>query len=344
MATPRMTKAMMQAAVNAAVETGSISKAAKALGMSRKQVSDRIERAREEGLTAPPRTEANPSRWRPGAEIVQARKAEYERLKASGDGRTIRKIHLADDKPYAVFFLGDPHLDNPGTDLALWERWIAPLNYRKHVHGFGLGDWLDNWLRVLGHLYATAETTAPEGWILLEHYLDQIGEHLIASVAGNHDDWSGFSDLLAAMMAKHDVVHRSKSLRVALVGPNGRQITIGARHRWTGNSMWNEVHAIKKAARLGQRDTILVGGDKHISGDGREKDPDTGRITHCFQVAAFKLIDDYADDKGFLDRHVSPAIAVVIDPARPDTDPELVKHFYEPESAVDYLAHLRRKR
>lgn len=111
-----------------------------------------IERAREEGLTAPPRTEANPSRWRPGAEIVQARKAEYERLKASGDGRTIRKIHLADDKPYAMFFLGDPHLDNPGTDLALWERWIAPLNYRKHVHGFGLGDWLDNWLRVLGHL------------------------------------------------------------------------------------------------------------------------------------------------------------------------------------------------
>jgi transposase-like protein len=344
MPTPKMSKAKLKAAVDATLKEGSVSAAARALGVPRGTMQNRLRKAEAEGLTMAPRAEPNPSRWRPGAEIVQARKAEYERLRTAGDGRTIRTIHMADDKPYAVFFLGDPHLDNPGTDLALWERWINPLNYRRHIHGFGLGDWLDNWLRVLGHLYSTAETTAPEGWILLEHYLDQIGEHLIASVAGNHDDWSGHSDVLGMLMAKHDVVHRSKSLRVALVGPNGRRITIGSRHRWTGNSMWNEVHAIKKAARLGQRDNILVGGDKHISGDGREKDPDTGRITHCFQVSAFKLIDDYADDKGFLDRHVSPAIAAVIDPSRPDADPELVKHFYEPEAAVDYLSHLRRRK
>lgn len=344
MPTPKMSKAKKQAAIDAIIAEGSVSAAARALGLPRGTLQNHLRQAESDGMTMPPRAEPNPSRWRPGAEIVQARKAEFERLKASGDGRTIRKIHLADDKPYAVFFLGDPHLDNPGTDLNLWERWIAPLNYRKGIYGFGLGDWLDNWLRVLGHLYSTAETTAPEGWILLEHYLEQIGEHLIASVAGNHDDWSGHSDVLGMLMAKYDVVHRSKSLRVALIGRNGRELRISSRHRWTGNSMWNEVHALKKAARLGQRDNILVGGDKHVSGDGREKDPDTGMITHCYQVAAFKLIDDYADDKGFLDRHVSPAIAAVIDPARPDTDPELVKHFYEPEAAVDYLAHLRKRK
>lgn len=37
-------------------------------------------------------------------------------------------------------------------------------------------------------------------------------------------------------------------------------------------------------------------------------------------------------------------LALVIDPRRPDTDPEMVKHFYEPESAVDYLNFLRRKK
>lgn len=338
----KMTRAMMQEAADAVLQSGSVRAGAKALGLSRGTTQNRLAAAAVAGLTKP-RAEANPSRWRPGAEIVAARKAEFERVKAAGDGRTLRTVHMADDKPYCIVFLGDPHLDNPGTDLDLWERWIKPLNSSKHVYGFGLGDWLDNWVRPLAFLYGSTETPAPEGWILLEYYLEQIGAHMVASVAGNHDDWSGHSDVLGMLMHKHGVLHRSKSLRVSLKTPGGREITIGARHRWMGTSMWNEVHAIKKAARMGQRDTILVGGDKHVSGDSKEKDPDSGRITHCFQVAAFKLIDDYADEKGFLDRHVSPAVACVIDPARPDNDPELVKHFYDPQAAVDYLGFLRRK-
>ncbi len=55
-------------------------------------------------------------------------------------------------------------------------------------------------------------------------------------------------------------------------------------------------------------------------------------------------MDDYADTLGLLEGHISPAVALVIDPRRPDTDPEMVKHFYEPESAVDYLNFLRRKK
>src|SRR5581483_11371720 len=135
-------------------------------------------------------------------------------------------VHLADDGPYCIIFLGDPHLDSPGTDLDLWERWIAPLDYRRDVHGFGLGDWLDNWPRVLAHLYGVAETTAPEGWILLDHYISQIGEHLIGSCAGNHDAWSGHSDLLGEMMAKHGVTHRTHSLNIRIVSKSGREITI----------------------------------------------------------------------------------------------------------------------
>ena len=68
----------------------------------------------------------------------------------------------------------------------------------------------------------------------------------------------------------------------------------------------------------------------------------TGRLTFGYQVAAFKVIDDYGDDMGFVDRHVSPAVALVIDPRRPITSPERVKHFYEPEPAVAYLDMLRR--
>lgn len=338
---PATSTEMKQAAADAVLNTGSVSAAARELGLSRRAVQHRLDKAEGAGLLTKPRADANPSRWRPGEEIVAARKAEFARVKAAGDYRTMRKIHLPDAGPFCVVFLGDPHLDSPGTDLELWERWIAVLDIAKAIYGFGLGDWLDNWVRPLAFLYGNSEIPAPEGWILLNHYLDRIGPHLIASVAGNHDDWSGHSDVLGGLMAKHEVLHRSKGLRVALALPGGREITIGARHRWVGRSMWNEVHAIKRAARMGQRDTILVGGDLHVSGESLEKDPDTGRISHCLQVAAFKVVDDYADDKGFLDRHISPAVACVIDPSRPDTDPELVRTFHDPALAAQYLAMLR---
>lgn len=287
-----------------------------------------------------PITAANPSRFRPGAEIVAARKAEFERVKsASPAGQT--NIFMCDDEPFMLVVLGDPHLDNPGTDLNLFERWANILDHTKHIHGIGMGDWLDNWVRVLSFLYATAETTAPEGWILLEHYIDQIGPHLLASVAGNHDDWAGHSDVLAMLMAKHGVRHRSKSLRVLLKTPGGFEVSVNMRHRWTGRSMWNEVHAIKKAMRMGIRDDILLGGDLHVSGEAIEKDPMSGKLSYGYQVASFKLVDDYADDKGFLDRHVSPAVALIVDPRLPNTHPDRVKHFFSPEPAVAYLQMLR---
>lgn len=338
-----MTRAMMLDAVNAQVSEGSITRGAKLLGISRQAFQNRIDAAVGAGMTKP-RGEPMPSRWRPGDEIIAARKAEFERYRVPGDARNATNIHMADDKPFCLVAIGDPHLDSPGCDLNLWERWTNILDHTKHVHGFGGGDWLDNWVKPLQFLYATAETTAPEGWILLEHYLEKIGPHLIASVSGNHDDWSGHSDVLGMLMRKHGVTHRAKALRVVLKTPGGHEVSINSRHRWQGRSMWSEVHALKKAARMGMRDNILLGFDKHVSGDTIEKDPMTGLLTHCYQVAAFKVVDDYADDNGFLDRHVSPAVALVIDPRISPNRAERVKHFYEPEPAVEYLNFLRRKK
>jgi hypothetical protein len=323
----------------AILSEGSVSAAGRKLGISRQTVQHHVKAS--EGR---PANISNPSRWRPGAEIVAARKAEFERVKAAAPGRAGNVIHLPDDLPFMLIILGDEHLDNPGTDLTLWEYWISFLDRAKHRTGWSMGDVLDNWLKPLAHLYSTSETPAPEGWILLEHYMEQIGEDLDCSIGGNHDDWSGHSDVLAMIMEKYGVMHRSTSLRMAYRTPTGREITVNARHGWPGHSQWNEIHGIKKAARTGIRDNILLGGHKHITGDSREIDPMTARISHCFQVAAFKRVDDYADDLGLMDRHIAPGVALVIDPRRPDTDPEMVKHFYDPAPAADYLAMLRRKR
>lgn len=330
-----------KAAVDAFLKTGSILGAAKELGLSRQGVQNRLDAAARMGLCKP-RGEPNPSRWRPFESVVQARKEEFRRVKDAGDGRTIHRVAMADNGPYCLIALGDPHLDSPGTDLGLWERWIEPLDAGKHIHGLALGDWLDNWVGKLQHIWGSSETPAPEGWVLFEGYLDQIADHLLASVSGNHDDWSGYTDLLGYMMRQRGVLHRANSIRVGLAGPNGRTITIGMRHRFAGNSQWNPAHAVMKAAQMGWRDTLLIGGDKHISGDGLVRCPDSGKLTWAYQVAAFKVMDDYGDQLGLMDKHVSPAVAFVVDPRRADNDPQLITAFHEPDAAVDYLGFLRR--
>lgn len=338
----KMTPAMMQEAADAVLQAGSVRAGAKALGLNRATTQHRLDAAAVAGLTRP-RAEANPSRWRPGAEIVAARKAEFERVAGAAANRVGNVIHRPDDGPFMLIMLGDEHLDSPGTDLNLWERWIGYLNRARHITGWSLGDVLDSWVKALAHLYGQSETPAAEGWILLEHYMEQIGEDLDCSVAGNHDKWAGANDVLGMIMEKYGVLHRADSLRVAYRCPSGREITVNARHTWPGRSQWNEVHGIKKAARMGVRDTVLVGGHTHVSGESVERDPMNGRLTFCYQVASFKTVDDYADALGLMDRHISPAVALVIDPRRLDTDPELVKHFYDPAAAAEYLAFLRRK-
>lgn len=326
----------------ALISEGTVSGAARKVGITRKGMHARMKYLEANDDLPRPRAHANPPRWRPAEEIIAARKAEFERVAAADDGPSI--VDLADDGPFCIVFLGDPHLDSPGTDLALWERWINILDYKRGVHGFGLGDWLDNWLRVLGHLYGEAETSAPDGWIMLQHYLDQIGKHLIGSVGGNHDAWSGHSDLLAATMQKHGVTHQNHELNLTLRTPSQREITLGARHNWPGTSIYNPVHGIARAALMGRTETILVGGDKHISGEARVKHPGSKTFTWCAQIASFKIHDGYAVTKGFTDKHASPAVAMVVEPSRPDTDPQLVTTFFDPEAAVDYLASLRRKK
>lgn len=335
-----VTQAQKEEARDTVLSEGSVSAAARKLGIHRSTLQHRLREAEKAGVINRER-KANPSRWRPGDEIVAARKAEFARVRDSAPNRDDNVIHLADDGPFMLIALGDEHLDSPGTDLDLFEYWISYLDREKRRTGISMGDVLDSWVKPLAFLYQYSETTAPEGWILLEHYMETMGPHLDLSVGGNHDAWSGSNDVLGMVMEKWGVLHRTHSIRAVYRCPNGREISVNARHNWPGRSMWNSVHGLKRAARMGVRDNILLGGHTHVSGEGMEKCPMSGKLSFCYQVASFKTVDDYADQLGFLDGHVSPAVALVIDPRRYDDDPELVKHFHDPEAAAGFLDFLR---
>lgn len=120
-----------------------------------------------------------------------------------------------------------------------------------------------------------------------------------------------------------------------------REIIVNSRHDFPGNSMWNNAHGPMRAAQMGWRDHILTCGHKHTSGYGQVKDPATGLISHCIRVAAYKIIDDYAKQVGFLDAHISPSVTCIIQPDEPDDSPRLIQVFHDTLEAAEYLTWKR---
>lgn len=321
---------------------GNISGAARAAGLDRGTYRSRLDRAAEVGLLAPRPRSPNEAGHRPFEDIVRSRKEEFQRRRVKGTWRKPYLVHMGRCEPILLTILGDPHLDNPGTDLETWEWWTAFLDASAGSYGACIGDWLDNWLRVLGFLYGESTTTRDEAWELFEGYARRMAPHMLGSVGGNHDKWESGDALIERVFRELKVRHKPHGLRLALMF-EGRAdpIFVGLRHHFKGQSQWNPVHAITKAAQLGIRDHILAAGHIHKSGDGRVVCPDTGLVTFCAQIAAFKMLDTYADEQGFLNGHISPAISLLIDPRRGDSDPEMIHPYYCPEAARDALDNLR---
>jgi hypothetical protein len=97
-----------------------------------------------------------------------------------------------------------------------------------------------------------------------------------------------------------------------------------------------------KAAQLGFRDHVLVNGHKHASGYGVIKCPATGLISHCIQIASYKVYDRYAKERGFRDQHISPCAVTLINPYA-EREAGLLQLYWDPEEAADVLAFKRKK-
>ena len=83
-----------------------------------------------------------------------------------------------------------------------------------------------------------------------------------------------------------------------------------------------------------------MNGHKHVSGYGIVKCPSTGILSHCCQIASYKVLDRYAKELGLRDQHISPCGVTIIDPyARAETG--LVQFFRDPEVGADYFSWLR---
>lgn len=272
-------------------------------------------------------------------ELLQHRKRQFDHKTAHEQARKLIPVEVHLDGAIAILHHGDPHVDDDGTDVHALERNRELCIKTEGLFAANVGDLTNNWVGRLAKLYGDQGTTAKHAWALAEWFISD--QPWLYMIAGNHDTWSGEGDPLKWIARQARALYQSSEVRLELKFPGGRSVRINARHDFAGHSQYNPVHGQTKATMFGVRDHIAVAGHRHVSGYGVLKDPQSGIVSHLLQVASYKVFDRYARDKGFRDMHLSPCAVTTINPDLPDDHPDMVKVWWDPEPAIEYLRFLR---
>jgi hypothetical protein len=318
-----------------------VSETARQLGLTRAGTRDRLKGALVAGMISD--EELRDPNAPSCDEYLAARErkfAAYQKKKRKGDWRKPVMAKLP-ARPFRLKVFGDPHIDADGCNFALLEKHWLEMDAAEGVYGVCVGDWFDNWRTSLAHLWKDTTVAPSDSWLCLEWLMEQRGEALIAACSGNHDDWShGPVDPVDLLMKRHGVIYRKGAVRVALSFDDLPPIFMAVRHKWKGHSIYSAAHSIVRSAVWGWRDHLMIGGHIHQDEPRLISFPD-GFRAHACQVSAFKEFDDFPDIHGMMGPKISPVWDLVIDPRRPDTDPDKVKVFWDSEDAAAFLAHLR---
>lgn len=329
-------------ALSALAQYGSVTAAAKALGLSRGTFDSRIHRAKSR-LPAPTfEVEELPSETLSAEALLARRSQQFAKKAAAKDARTLVPVKVNIDGPYGLALFGDPHVDDDGTDIDLLQQHVAVINRTEGMLAGNIGDFSNNWVGRLARLYGQQSTSAAEAWVLVEWLIHAVPWLFL--IGGNHDLWSGAGDPIKWMARSARVAYEANGMRLGLTSPTGRVVRLNARHDFSGKSMWNTAHGPSKAAQMGWRDHILACGHMHTSGYSIVRDPASGLISHAVRIGSYKTFDRYADEKGLPNQTISPCVVAIVQPDQADDSPRLVTMFHDVETAADFLKFLRKRK
>ena len=275
-------------------------------------------------------------------ELIAHREAEFERMERSEQSKDFINIKIRDKKPIGLYVMGDPHIDNPGTDITQMMEHIKIVNETEGLYACNVGDMHDNWARrtKLEGLYAKGTVTSDEAWKLVEWLCKSLNWVFI--VGGNHDVWSGDGrrDPLQWMTKPLKVIYQPYSIRICLNLPK-HKIRVHCAHSFKGASIYNSAHALVREAIWGFKDHLLLAGHRHISGYMPLVDPNSRVVQHCVQVGSYKKYDDYAKENMFHNKMKSPCAVAVFNTKLDETHPDFIKIFWQVKEGADYLKYLR---
>lgn len=320
---------------------GKLRATARALGIDPMTVRKRLKKVQ---LASPKPFDMDPlpDELPTAEELLERRRKQFNRKKDAKEARHLIPVRVKVAGPIGLAFVGDPHVDDDGTDIELLQRHVALFNTHEALLPLGIGDYSNNWVGRLARLYGQQSLSAAEAWVLVEWLVRSV--QWLALVAGNHDCWSNDGDPIKWMAKAARVQYEANGARLGLTLPNGRIIRVNARHDFQGQSQWNAAFGVGKAAQMGWRDHILTAGHQHVSGVQVVRDPMSGLISWALRIGSYKLYDRYAEERGLPNQNFTVCPVVVVRPQFDDADNRLLTTFLEPETAAEFLSFLRRKK
>ena len=273
-------------------------------------------------------------------ELLNSRCEQYQRKLKRSDVH-VRNFELP-ARPFALLCMGDPHMDNAGTNIPLLMEHVKIAQSATDVLGINVGDLNDNWIGRLQRLYADAECTARDGWRLSKWLLEQID--WLAVVGGNHDSWSHApgTDPLAWISEEanvwafaNDEIHLTLSWRDR---DDLEPLKILVRHDFPGRSWFNAAHGPGKEAMLDPEIHIALCGHTHTFTE-LTTEQRRGRVTHALRLRGYKHEDAHARRLGFFSQQNGSSCVLVVDPE--DMSAGRVSRFWSVEKGIEYLKMLQ---
>jgi hypothetical protein len=275
-------------------------------------------------------------------DVLRHRMNAFQRRHEHHKAARWRRFKVPTTGPYALMLVGDPHLDDDGCNLPLWEKHVELMSTTPNLYAVNIGDTTNNWVGRLARLWANQDASAETARRLVKHYLGERGIPWFLWISGNHDLWDGpVGRDVFERHAPHFVTLADWQAKVTLVSPNGHEMRMWAAHNFKGNSIWNNLHGLERAAQMQDWAHLYVAGHHHDCGYRLGENPHRGFTYNLLRVRGYKFMDEYADHHGFGEYQFGSSAIAVIDP-----EGDKLNHvtcFMDPAEGVEFLAFKRRK-
>ena len=274
-------------------------------------------------------------------ELIARRIKQFEQKKSAYDREKLIPVRVKLDGPIGLGLMGDPHVDDDGTDLA--ELFGHASLFDGSVDGLYagcIGDAANNWVGGLARLWAEQSTSAEEARVIVSEFLTRV--QWLFYIHGNHDMWNGGNNLINAILNTNVVVKKDNRVRLQLRFPNGRDLRLYAVHGFPGKSMWSEVYGAAKKAQLDGTHHIYAAGHIHTSGYAHGWHEGNQLMWHAIQIASYKKIDRYADELNLDPKDLYNCPVALIDPYA-TSQVNFIRWEFDPYEGAERLKWMRKR-
>lgn len=271
--------------------------------------------------------------------LIQRRIREYKEKESAFLRERLIPVRVKMDGPIGLGFMGDPHVDDDGTDL---EQLFSHVDLfdgsNEGLYAGCIGDAANNWVGGLARLWSEQSTSAAEARVIVTEFLTRV--RWLFYIHGNHDVWNGGNNLINAILGNGASIKKESNTRLKLVFPNGKDCKIYAAHSFPGKSMWSEVYGAAKKAQLDGTYNIFASGHIHTSGYAHGFHESNDLMWHAIQIASYKKIDRYAEELGLDRKDLYNCPVALIDPYA-TSEINFIRWEFDPHEAAERLAWMR---